>query len=116
MPNRGLDEIAADLGYSVEAVELVASVTNVMEWHVINAGMCEMPHLSARGFCQLFRTDVRAMYGVSAAAVLRGWGVTRSEDIGRIVFALVASGWLEASADDAITDFDGLFTVGDYFV
>ena len=35
--------------------------------------------------------------------------------IGRIVFALVASGWIEASADDTPADFAGLFVVDDYF-
>jgi uncharacterized repeat protein (TIGR04138 family) len=113
-PDR-LAEVAASLGLPVEAVELVQGVVEDMVRHTANAGMNEMSHLNAAGFCQLLRRRAWATYGASCVTVLRGWGLAGSEDIGRIVFALVAAGELEASADDSPDDFVGLFLVDDYF-
>ena len=112
---RQLADIAAGLGVPVAAVALVDSVTGLMAWHAANAGMAEVPDVGAAGFCRLLRARVREEFGSSGAAVLRGWGLARSEDIGRIVFALVAAGRLEAGAEDSEADFAGLFAVDDYF-
>lgn len=111
---RALDEIAADLGLPVELVE---AVVGDMAEHASSAGMQDnIPHLGAAGFCRLLRTRVRDEFGTAGAATLKGWGLARSEDIGRVVFALAATGWIEASPDDKPADFAGLFVVDDYFV
>jgi uncharacterized repeat protein (TIGR04138 family) len=114
-PTRTLDEIADELGFPVEAVDLVESITADMAWHTANAGLTEMPHLTAMGFCQLLRRHALGEFGRSAASVLTSWGLRDSSDIGRIVFALVAAGRIEASKEDSVDDFDGLFTVDEYF-
>ena len=40
-----------------------------------------------------------------AATVFKEWGVTKTEDFGRIVFLLVATGKLGKTEDDRIEDF-----------
>lgn len=115
LPTRTLDEIADDLGFPVAAVELVESITMDMAWHAANARMAELPHLTATGFCRLFRRHVLMEFGKSSVSVLKSWGLHGSDELGRIVFALVAAGWMVASPDDSIDDFVGLFTVDEYF-
>jgi uncharacterized repeat protein (TIGR04138 family) len=115
-PTRTLGEIADELGFPFEAVDLIESVTADMAWHAANAGLTVMPQLTAKGFCQLLRRRAQSEFGKSAASVLTGWGLRDSCDVGRIVFALVAASWIEASQDDSVDDFVGLFTVDEYFV
>jgi uncharacterized repeat protein (TIGR04138 family) len=64
-------------------------------------------HLSGgelvEGVIRLARTE----FGDLAELVFREWGVTRSEDIGAIVFRLVDSGQLSARPEDRLEDFGG---------
>jgi 2-amino-4-hydroxy-6-hydroxymethyldihydropteridine diphosphokinase len=46
-----------------------------------------------------------------AAAKLEAWGVKRSEDVGRIVTALIGARRLKPSAADRAEDFNGLFEI-----
>ncbi len=96
-------------------MDLVESITEDMAWHAGNVGMAEMPHLNATGFCQLFRRRVLSEFGKSSASVLKSWGLHGSQELGQIVFALVAAGRLDASPEDSFDDFLGLFTVEEYF-
>jgi len=114
-PRRSLDEVAAETGFPVDVVILIAEVAGVMAWHIHEARIEEVPHLTAAGFCRLLRSHAREQLGHEAASAFEEWGVYRSEDVGRIVFALVAAGWLEASEDDTQNDFNELFIVRDYF-
>ena len=49
----------------------------------------------------------RQEFGDLAWTVFREWGVTRSEDFGAIVFALVGDGLLGRQPEDSIQDFSG---------
>lgn len=66
-------------------------------------------HLSGRellaGVVSLAKTE----FGPLAATVFHEWGVRRSEDVGHIVFQLVACGQLSARAEDTMTDFSDDF-------
>ncbi len=54
-------------------------------------------------------------FGLLAREVLRGWNITRSGDVGELVFNLIDRGLLEAGEDDsrdqfeAVLDFDAAF-------
>lgn len=48
-------------------------------------------------------------FGLLARAVLAHWGVTRTEDLGRIVYALVGAGLLVTQPDDREEDFAGVY-------
>ena len=54
-----------------------------------------------RGLVRLARRE----FGVLAPTVFREWGVLSGEDVGRIVFGLVASGELSARPEDSLEDF-----------
>ncbi|MEO5989183.1 MAG: Minf_1886 family protein [Candidatus Eisenbacteria bacterium] len=57
------------------------------------------------GVVRLARTE----FGPLAVTVFQEWGVHRSEDVGHIVFQLVACGQLSARPEDTMTDFSGGF-------
>ena len=48
-------------------------------------------------------------YGLLAAGVLEHWGVTQTEDIGRIVFTLVEVGLLVTQPGDQESDFESVY-------
>jgi uncharacterized repeat protein (TIGR04138 family) len=50
-----------------------------------------------------------------AKELLSEWGVRSSEDVGRIIFAMVEVGLARAQTDDRIEQFDELFTLDDLF-
>ncbi len=78
-------------------------------------GAADFPHQSARTFCRFFQMHALQQFGRDATRTLEGWQIHRSEDVGRIVFALVEAGHLEAASDDAQSDFDRLFEVRELF-
>jgi uncharacterized repeat protein (TIGR04138 family) len=67
-------------------------------------------HCSAREFCLRLRDHALAETETprEAMVLLEDWGITRSEDIGAMVYAMVAVGMMATSAEDRIEDFDGL--------
>ena len=44
-------------------------------------------------------------YGLMAEAVLRHWNITRTDDFGRIVFAMIEQGMMSRTDDDVLEDF-----------
>ena len=67
----------------------------------------ERRHLSGRELVEGTVTLARREFGPLAPMVFREWGVTRSEDIGVIVFQLVEAGQLSARHEDTLEDFRG---------
>lgn len=47
-------------------------------------------------------------YGLMAEAVLRHWNITRTDDFGRIVFAMIEQGMMSRTDDDVLEDFFGV--------
>lgn len=72
--------------------------------HVCGA---ELAH-ACRGFA------VR-QFGLMAESVLSHWGVTRTEDFGRIVYTLVEIGLLVTQPGDRESDFAGVYDFHDAF-
>jgi uncharacterized repeat protein (TIGR04138 family) len=66
-------------------------------------------HLSGQELTRGVVACARREFGALAGMVFREWGLTRDEDIGHIVFQLVAAGLLSARPEDTMDDFrDGL--------
>ncbi len=63
-------------------------------------------HLSGQELLQGVVSLARREFGVMAPTVFREWGVTRSSDVGAIVFLLVGAGQLSARPEDRPEDFD----------
>ena len=66
-------------------------------------------HLSGRELLLGVVSLARSEFGPLAATVFHEWGVRHCEDIGHIVFQLVACGQLSARAEDTMTDFSNEF-------
>lgn len=72
-------------------------------------------HLSARRhvtggeLAWACRDFAREQFGLLAPHVLAHWGITRTEDFGRIVFTLVEVGLLVTQPSDQEGDFEGVY-------
>ena len=72
-------------------------------------------HISGRVLCEGLRDYAIQQYGLLAGTVLRRWRITRCEDFGHIVFAMVESGMMHKTEDDSIADFENVFSFRDAF-
>ncbi|MEO1235638.1 MAG: Minf_1886 family protein [Planctomycetota bacterium] len=72
-------------------------------------------HVSGKMLCEGLRDFALQQYGLLAGTVLRRWHVTRCEDFGQIVFAMVESGMMHKTDDDSIDDFRDVFSFRDAF-
>jgi uncharacterized repeat protein (TIGR04138 family) len=71
--------------------------------------------VSGQQLCLGLRDFAVEQYGLLARAVLRSWGVTRCDDFGRIVFAMVEAGLMQKTQDDDLTDFEGVYDFAEAF-
>jgi uncharacterized repeat protein (TIGR04138 family) len=72
-------------------------------------------HVTGQQLCEVIRDIARERWGLMARGVLSRWGITRTEDLGQIVFALVNNGWLQKQPTDSIEDFDDVFSFTEAF-
>lgn len=72
-------------------------------------------HVTGKILCEGLRDFALQQYGLLAGTVLRRWRVTRCEDFGHIVFAMVEAGMMHKTDEDSIEDFQDLFAFRDAF-
>jgi uncharacterized repeat protein (TIGR04138 family) len=72
-------------------------------------------HVNGAELAWACRDFARAQFGLLAPHVLAHWGVTRTQDFGRIVFTLVEVGLLVTQPGDQEGDFEGVFDFADAF-
>ena len=72
-------------------------------------------HVSGPELAWACRDFAQQQFGLLAEGVLTHWGVTRTEDIGRIVFTLVEVGLLVTQPGDTESDFEGVYQFADVF-
>ena len=72
-------------------------------------------HLSGGELAWAGRDFAREQFGLLAPTVLGHWGITSTEDLGRIVFALIDVGLLARQASDKPEDFDRVYDFADVF-
>ena len=61
------------------------------------------------------RDFAQQQFGLLAPVVLGHWGISRTEDFGRIVFTLVEAGLLVTQPGDSESDFEGVYQFADVF-
>ena len=66
-------------------------------------------HLSGQQLCEAIRQYALEQYGYMAKCVLNSWGVTRTGDIGEIVYNLIDIGKMRKTKEDRREDFDNVF-------
>jgi uncharacterized repeat protein (TIGR04138 family) len=72
-------------------------------------------HVTGQELAQACRSLALEQFGLLARPVLEHWGVTRTEDLGRIVFTLVEVGLLVTQPGDREEDFAGVFDFHEAF-
>ena len=75
----------------------------------------ERRHIDGRELAQACRDLALERFGVMARVVLEHWGVTRTEDLGDIVFTLVSVGLLISQPTDSRDDFADVFSFDEVF-
>jgi uncharacterized repeat protein (TIGR04138 family) len=72
-------------------------------------------HVSGQQLCLGLRDYAIEAFGLLAPAVLEHWNIHRTDDFGRIVFAMIDSGLMTRTAEDTIEDFRGVFSFDEAF-
>lgn len=72
-------------------------------------------HVSGQELCIGLRDYAIERYGYLAPTVFSHWNVRRTDDFGRIVFALIEGGLLSKTDDDTMEDFRGVFDFAEAF-
>lgn len=72
-------------------------------------------HVTGQELCIGLRDFALDQYGFLARTVLDRWQVRRTEDFGRIVFALVDAGLMRKTDEDSLADFQGVFEFDEAF-
>jgi uncharacterized repeat protein (TIGR04138 family) len=120
MHHAGLaDLVRRDPRYAYEAYEFVF---DALEHSLTRLGRKPSPptddideiemHVSAvellEGSCELAQRE----FGLMARVVLRMWGIQRTDDVGELVFNLIAANLMNKNDDDRREDFNGVFDLG----
>jgi uncharacterized repeat protein (TIGR04138 family) len=66
-------------------------------------------HVSGRQLSAGLRDFAIDQYGRLARTVLRRWRINQTADFGRLVFAMVEGGLMQATENDSVHDFDNCF-------
>jgi len=75
----------------------------------------EPRHISGRERTEGVREIAIGRYGLLARAVLEHWGIHETEDVGRVVFAMVEHGLLVKEEEDRPEDFVDVFDFEEAF-
>lgn len=72
-------------------------------------------HITGQQLCMGLRDHAIEQYGLLARAVLSHWHIHRTDDFGRIVFALIDAGLMSKTPQDTIDDFRGVYEFDEAF-
>lgn len=72
-------------------------------------------HISGPELLDGVREMASRHFGLMARTVLASWGVTTTEDFGRIVFELIESGRMRKTDDDQLEDFIDVYDFTEVF-
>ena len=75
----------------------------------------ESRHVSGQQLCLGLRDFAIKQYGLLALTVLGRWGLRRTDDFGRIVFAMIEAGLMKKTDEDTLEDFRGVYDFGEAF-
>jgi uncharacterized repeat protein (TIGR04138 family) len=108
-----LHDVSHEVGlYPVEAYEFVQQglAYTVRKIH----GACKeqgrvMRHVSGQELCEGIRDFALNRWGLLARTVLAKWNIRRTNDFGKIVFAMVDNGILQATEEDTPDDFHNVY-------
>ena len=73
-------------------------------------------HVSGRELLEGIRDFAKQNYGLMTMSVFSEWGVSSTEDFGKIVFELIESGEMRKTDDDQLEDFVDVYDFRKAFV
>lgn len=80
-----------------------------------NAGTGPDRHVSGQELCVGLRDYAIGRYGMLARTVLARWSIVRTDDFGRIVFAMIDAGMMRRSETDCMEDFRAVYDFDEAF-
>ena len=112
--NRLLEVVQQDGRYAYEAYEFVfQALAHTQEMLGKNAKASttreERHHVTGPELLEGARSLALQEFGLMARTVLKMWGINKTDDIGQIVFNLVAAELMSKTDDDSMTDFHEFF-------
>lgn len=75
----------------------------------------ESRHVSGQQLCLGLRDFAVQQYGLLARTVLNRWNIRKTEDFGRLVFAMIEAGLMRKTDEDTLEDFIGVFEFDEAF-
>ena len=72
-------------------------------------------HVSGQQLCMGLRDFAIRQYGMLAPTVLGHWGIQRTDDFGRLVFAMIDAGVMSKTPDDSFEDFRSVYDFAEAF-
>ncbi|HEX2972087.1 MAG TPA: Minf_1886 family protein [Tepidisphaeraceae bacterium] len=111
-PAKPIEQVVEEIGlYPIEAYDFVQRglqyTVQKIHNHVTDPKVSR--HVSGRELSEGLREFALMQWGMLARSVLRRWNLLRTEDFGRIVFALVEGGYMTTTEEDSMEDFRGVF-------
>jgi uncharacterized repeat protein (TIGR04138 family) len=103
-PMEAFDFVRHGLNYTVSRIHGDTSKKEEAECHV-----------TGKQLSQGLRDYAVRRYGVMARPVLEHWGIHRTGDFGRIVYAMVENKLMQKTDQDDVRDFEGVFDFDDAF-
>ena len=104
-----LIESERDTRYKVGAYEFVL---NGMEFYLTSIG--EKRHVSGQELAKGLLTFGQKQFGLLAESVLGYWGITRTDDLGNIVYNMIDIGIMSKQKEDSIEHFYNVLDVSDF--
>ena len=115
---KSLQEIAEETRYPIDGFHFVRRGLDFTV-HNIHANPEDLPeaerHVSGRQLSEGLKDFALEQYGAMAQTVLQRWNITRTEDYGHIVFAMVGGGLMQATEGDSPRDFASVFDFEEAF-
>ncbi|MGE5608661.1 MAG: Minf_1886 family protein [Bacillota bacterium] len=111
-PAKPIEQVVEEIGlYPIEAYDFVQRGLQytVQKTHGKLTDPKASRHVNGRELSEGLREFALMQWGMLARAVLRRWNITRTEDFGRIVFALVEGGYMTTTEEDTLDDFRGVY-------
>lgn len=116
--------LRGDAPYPPQAFEFVrqglAHTVQTIHGQAASAGDLEPSddegrHVSGQQLCLGLKDYAVRRYGLLARTVLRHWSINRTEDFGRIVFAMIDAGLMRKTDEDSVQDFRDIFDFDEAF-
>lgn len=112
-PRKTLEQVVDEYGrYPLEAFEFVRHGLNQTVHQIHGEAKARSEHachVSGQQLSWGLRNYAVQRYGIMAKTVLYHWGIRRTNDFGRIVFAMVESKLMQKTDDDDVRDFDNVY-------